>query len=168
MERCNRVQFELTVPDLPDSMINTNKGRSNHDDTHSILSNLDTVLRYFTSSRPAVSTIPEVLYLSPPTSPALFPLNRASPDEHPNPDVTSTVKPTNDAPTDENPSTEGFQIPAANSNENKRKLPSAYFSPNDCRLLLLLPNQFKVALKQKQVYSLAANIAENVLLSKRE
>ena len=143
LARCDRVQLELMIPDLPDPTAENSEKCSSNDNILAAFSNLDADLRSLAPCNPAVSTDPEVMFISPPNSPLTHLPNQVSNDEPSSPDSTSTIEATDNDPAVDASSTAGVQFPAADSNENQSELPSAYSFPTDCSPLLSRPNQFK-------------------------
>jgi len=131
------------ITDLPDSMAETTEDCSSNDDFLAVFSNLDADLRSLASCNPAVSTDPEVIFISPPNSPLTHLPNQVSNDEPLSPDSTSTIEACDNDPTSEVSSTAGVQFLADDSNEDQHELPPAYSFPTDCSPLLSRPNHFK-------------------------
>ena len=143
LARCDRVQLELILPDLPDSMAEITKDCSSNDDILAVFSNIDADLRSLAPCNPAVSTEPEVIFISPPTSPVTHLPNQVSDDEPVSPDSTSTNEASNNDPAVEASSTAGVQFIADDTNEYQHELPPAYSFPTDSSPLISRPNQFK-------------------------
>ena len=116
---------------------------SSNDDILAVFSNLDADLRSLAPCNPAMSTDPEVIFISPPASPVTHLPNQVSDDEPVSPDSTSTIEASDNDPAVETASTAGVQIFADASIEYQHELPAAYSFPTDCSPLLLRPNQFK-------------------------
>ena len=81
------------IPGQPESIAEPSEGCSSNDNTLALLSSRDAALRSLSSSSPNLSTDPEVIFLSPPTSP-IYLTNRASIDEQDSFDLTSTIEAT--------------------------------------------------------------------------
>ena len=143
LARCDRVQLELIMPDLPDSMAEITEDCSSNDDILAVFSNLDADLRSLAPCNPAISTDPEAIFTSPPASPVTHLPNQVSDDEPVSPDSTSTIEASDIDPAVEAPSTAGVQLIADDTNEYQQELPAAYCFPTDCSPLLSRPNQFK-------------------------
>ena len=143
LARCDRVQLELIMPDLPDSMTETTEDCSPNDNTVAVFSNLDADVRSLAPWSPAVSNDPEVIFISPPTSPLTHLANQVSNDEPVCPDSTSTIEAGDNDPELEDSSTAGRQSLADGSNEDQHEFPPTYFFPTDCSPHLSRPNQFK-------------------------
>ena len=141
--RCDRVQLELIMPDLADSMAEINEDFSSNDDILAVFSNIDADLRSLAPCNPAVSTDPEVIFISPPNSPLMLHPNQISNDEPVSPDSTSTIEASDNDPAVEDSSTAGVQFIADDNIEYQRELPPAYSFPTDCSPHLSRPNQFK-------------------------
>ena len=135
------------MPDLPDSMAETTEVCSSNDDILAVFSNLDVDIRSLAPFNPAVSTDPEVIFISPPTSPVTHLLNQVSDDEPVSPDSTSTIEASDNNPAVEASSTAGVQFTADDTNEYQHELPPAYSFPTDCTPLLSRPNQFNFRAK---------------------
>ena len=131
------------MPDLPDSMAETTEVCSSNDDILAVFSNLDADLRSLAPCNPAVSTGPEVIFISPPTSPVTHLPNQVSDDVTVSPDSTSTIEASDNNPAVEASSTAGVQLIADDTNEYQHELPPAYSFPTDCTPLPSRPNQFK-------------------------
>ena len=129
------------MPDLADSMAEITEDCSSNDDILAVLSNIDADLRSLAPCNPAVSTDPEVIFISPPTSPVTHLPNQVSNDEEVSPDSTSTIEASNNDPAVEASSTAGVQSIADDTNEYQHELPPAYSFPTDCSPLLSRPNQ---------------------------
>ena len=134
--------MELIMPDLPDSMAEITEDCSSKDDILAVLSNIDADLRSLAPCNPAVSTDPEVIFISPPTSPVTHLPNQVSDDQPVSPDSTSTIEVKNNDRAVEASSTAGVQFIADDTNEYQHELPPAYSFPTDCSPLLSRPNQF--------------------------
>ena len=131
------------MPDLPDSMAETTEVCSSNDDILAFFSNLDADLRSLAPCNPAVLTDPEVIFISPPTSPLMLLPNQMSKDEPVSPDSTFTIEASDNDPAVEASSTAGVQLIADDTNEYQQEPPSTYSFPTDCSPLLSRPNQFK-------------------------
>ena len=131
------------MPDLPDSMAETTEDCSSNDDILAVFSNLDADLRSLAPCSPTISTDPDVIFISPPTSPLMFLPNQISNEEPVSPDSTSTMEASDNDPAVEVSSTSGVQFIADDTNEYQHELPPAYSSPTDCSPLLSPPNQFQ-------------------------
>ena len=114
-----------------------------NDDILAVLSNLDADLRSLAPCNPAISTDPEVIFISPPASLKTHLANQVSDDEPVSPDSTSTIQASDNDPAVEASSTAGVQLIADDTNEYQQELPPTYSFPIDCRPLLSRPNQFK-------------------------
>ena len=143
LARCDRVQLELKMPDLPDSVAETIKDCSSYDDILAVFSNLDADLRSLAPCNPAISTDLDVMFTSPPTSPLMLLPNQISNEEPVSPDSTSTIEAIDIDPAVEASSTAGLQLIADDTNEYQQELPPADSFPTDCSPLLWRPNQFK-------------------------
>ena len=139
------------MPDPPDPTTENTEDCSSADNIFAIFSNLDADLRPLgaptpdTLSRlpsPAVSTDPEVIFISPPTSPLTNPPNQVSKDEPVSPDSTSTIEASDNDITVEVP-TADIQLLADNSNEEQHEPPPAYLFPTHSSPVLSRRNQFK-------------------------
>ena len=105
LARCDRVQLDLIMPDLPDSMTETTENCSSDDNILAVFSNLDADLRSLAPCNPALSTVPEVIFISPPISPVTHLPNKVSDDEPVSLDSTSTIEACDNDPTVEDSST---------------------------------------------------------------
>ena len=143
LARCDRVQLELIMPDLPDSMPEITEDCSSNDDILAVFSNLDADLRSLAPCSPTISTDPDVMFISPPTSPLMLLPNQISNEEPVSPDSTSAIEAIDIDPAVEASSTAGVQLIADDTNEYQQELPPAYSFPTDCSPLLSRPNQFK-------------------------
>ena len=143
LARCDTVWLELMLPDLPDSMAETTEDCSSNDYILAVFSNIDADLRPLAPSNPAVSTDPDVTFISPPTSPLTHLPNQISNDEPVSPDSTSTIQASNNDPAVEASSTAGVQLMADDTIEYQHELPTAYSFPTDCSPLLSRTNQFR-------------------------
>ena len=131
------------IPDLPDSMAETTEDCSSAEDTLAVSSNLDADLRSLAPCSPAVPTDPEVIFISPATSPLTHPPNQGWNDEPVSPDSTSTLEASDNDASVEASSSASLQFFADDGNEDQHKPPPAYSFPNDGRPILSHPNQFK-------------------------
>ena len=162
--------------DLPNSMTETTEDCSSHDNIFALFSDLDSNLRplgpsspdeLVRPSSPAVSTDPEVMFISSPPSPLTHIPNQVSNEEPVSPDSTSTIEASDNDPAVEVSSTTGVQFSAndiiedqhdpavevssttgvqfsANDIiEDQHGPPPTYSSPTDCSPVLSRPNQFK-------------------------
>ena len=143
LARCDRVRLEIRMPDLPDSMAETTEDCSSSDKILAVISNLDADLRSLAPCSPAVYTDPEVIFISPPSSPLTHLPNQVSNEEPNSPDSTSTIEAGDNDPAVEASSTADAQFLADDSIEDQHELPPAYSFPTDCSPLLSRPNQFK-------------------------
>ena len=142
LARCDRVRLELMMPDLPDSMAETTEDCSSNDYILAVFSNLDADSRSLAPCSPTISTDPDVIFISPPTSPLMFLPNQISNEEPVSPDSISTMEASDNDPAVE-VSTSGVQFIADDTNEYQHELPPAYSSPTDCSPLLSPTNQFQ-------------------------
>ena len=94
-------------------------------------------------SSPAVYTDPEVMLISPPSSPLTHLPNQASNAEPGSPDSTSTLEVSDNDPAVKVSSTADVLFLADGSNEDQHELPPTYSFPADCSPVLSRPNQFK-------------------------
>ena len=124
-------------------MAETTEVCSSNDDILAFFSNLDAGLRSSAPCNPAVPTDPEVIFISPPTSPVTHLANQVSDDEPVSPDSTSTIEASDNDPAVEASSTAGVQFFADGTNEYHNELPPAYSFPTNCSPLPSRPNQFK-------------------------
>ena len=131
------------MPDLPDSMAETTEVCSSNDDILAVFSNLDVHLQSLAPCSPVVSTDPEMIFISPPTSPVTHLLNQVSDDEPVSPDSTSTIEASENDPAVEASSTADVKFLVDDSNEDQHELPPSYSFQTDCSPLHLRPNQFK-------------------------
>ena len=131
------------MPDLPEFMTETIEDCSSNDEIFAVFPNLDADLRYLAPCSPVVSTDPEVIFISPQTSPLRNLPNQVSHDEPVSPDSTSTIEVSDNDPAVEVSSTAGVQLLAYDSNEDQHELPPAYSFPTDCSPLLSPTKQFK-------------------------
>ena len=122
-------------------MAETTEDCSSADDTLAVFSNVDADLRSLAPCSPAVSTDPEVIFISPPTSPLTHPPNQGWNDEPVSPDSTSTLEASDNDASVEASSTASVQFFADDGNEDQHKLPHSYSFPTDCSLSR--PNQLK-------------------------
>ena len=143
LAKCDRVWLELMMPDLPDSMAETTEVCSSNDDILAFFSNLDADLRSLAPWNPAVPTDPEMIFISPTTSPVTHLANQVSDDEPVSPDSTSIIEVSDNDPSVEASSTAGVQFIADDTNEYRHELPPACSFPTDYSPLLSPPNQFK-------------------------
>ena len=143
LARCDRVQLELIIPDLPDSMAEITEDCSSNDYILAVFSNIDADLRSLAPCNPVVSTDSEVMFISPPTSPLMLLPNQMSNDEPVSPDSTFTIEAGDNDPAVEASSTAGVQLIADDTNEYQQELRPTYSFPTDCSPLLSRPNQFK-------------------------
>ena len=143
LARCDRVQLELIMPDLPDSMAEITEDCSSNDDILSVFSNIDADLQALGPCSPVVSTDSEVMFISPPTSLLMLLPNQMSNDEPVSPDSTSTLEAGDNDPAVEASSTAGVQLIADGTDEYQHELPPTYSFPTDCTPLPSRPNQFK-------------------------
>ena len=131
------------MPDLTESMAETTEDCFSNDNTLAVFSNLDADVRALAPWSPAVSNDPEVIFISPPTSPLTHLANQVSNDEPVSPDSTSTIETSDDDPALEDSSTAGIQSLADGSIEDQHDFPPTYSFPTKCSPLLSRPNQFK-------------------------
>ena len=133
-------------------MAATTKDCSSHDNIFAIFSNLDSDSQPLgpsspdepvRPSSPAVSTDPEVMFISPPSSPLTHLPNQASNAEPGSPDSTSTLEVSDNDPAVEVSSTADVLFLAEGSNEDQHELPPTYSFSADCSPVLSHPNQFK-------------------------
>ena len=129
------------MPDLPDSLAEITGDCSSAEETLAVFSNLDADLRSLAPCSPAVSTDPEVIFISTPTSPLTPPPNQGWNDEPVSPDSTSTLEASDNDASVEASSTASVQFFTDDGNEDQHKLPHSYSFPTDCSLSR--PNQFK-------------------------
>ena len=138
--------------DIPNSMTKITEGCSSHDNIFAIFSNLDSDSQPLgpsspdepvRPSSPAVSTDPEVMFTSPPSSPLTHLPNQASNAEPGSPDSTSTIEARDNDPAVEVSSTTGTQFSANDNIEDQHWPPPTYSFPADCSPVLSRPNQFK-------------------------
>ena len=123
LARCDRVRLELMMPDLPDSLAETTEDCSSNDDNLAVFSNLDADLRSLAPCSPTISTDPDVIFISPPTSPMMFLPNQISNEEPVSPDSTSTMEASDNDTAVEVSSTSGVQFIADDTNEYQHELP---------------------------------------------
>ena len=135
------------MPDLPDFMAQTTEDCSSKDNILAVFSNLDADLRSLAPCSPTISTDPDVMFVSPPTSPLMLLLNQISKEEPVSPDSTSTIKAIHIDPAVEISSAANVQFLADDGNEDQHELPPAYSFPTDCSPLLSRLNQFKYCAK---------------------
>ena len=100
-------------------------------------------LRSLAPCNPAVFTDPEVIFISPPTSPVTHLPNQVSDDEPVSLDSTSNIEASDNNPAVEASSTAGVQFIADDTNGYQQELPPAYSFPTDSSPLPSHPNQFK-------------------------
>ena len=152
LARCDRVQLELIMPDLPDSMAEITEDCSSNDDILAVFSDLEADLQSLGPCSPNVSTDSEVIFLSPPTSPLMLLPNQTSNDKPVSSDSTSTVEASDNDHAVEASSTAGVQFIADDTNEYQHELPHTYSFPTDCSPLLSRPNQFKHRTKTANLF----------------
>ena len=171
LARCDEAQLEVMMPDIPNSMTKTTEGCSSHDNIFAIFSNLDSDSQPFGPSRPdelarpsspAVSTDPEVMFTSPPSSPLTHFPNQASTAEPGSPDSTSTIEARDDDPAVEVSSTPSAPFSATDNIEDQHGPPSTYSFPADCSPVLSRPNQFKHRTETANLFSSRQNRREQV------
>ena len=131
------------MPNLPDSMAQATEDCSSNQDILAVHSNPDEDLRSLAPCSPTLSTDPDVIIFSPPTSPLTLLPNQISNDKPVTPDFPSTIEASDNDPAVEASSTAGVQFFVDGSNEYQHELPPAYSFPTDCSPLLSRPNQFK-------------------------
>ena len=131
------------MPDLPELMAETTEDCFSNDDILAVFSNLDADLRILAPCSPTISTDPDVMFFSHPTSPLTYLPNQVSNDEPVSPDSTSTIVASDNDHTSEVSPTAGVQFIADDSNEDQHELLPAYSCPTDCISLPSRPNQFK-------------------------
>ena len=124
-------------------MAETTKDCSSNDDILAVFSNLDADLRSVAPCNPAISTDPDVMFISPPTSLLMLLPNQISNEEPVSPDSISTIEAIDIDPAIEASSTAGVQLIADDNNEYQQELPPADSFPTDCSPHLSRPNQFK-------------------------
>ena len=124
-------------------MAETTDSCSSNEDIFAVFSHLCAGLRSLAFCSPAVSTDPEVIFFSPPTSPLTYLPNQASNDKQLGPNSTCTIETIDNDPTVKVSSTASVQFLADNSTEDQHELPLAHSFPNDCSRLHSHPNQFK-------------------------
>ena len=143
LARCDRNRLELVMPGLPDSTAETAEDNSSNDDIFAVFSSIDGDLRSLAPCSTAVSTDPEVIFISPPTSPLTHPPHQVSNDEPVSPDSTSTLEASENDPAVEASSTADVEFLADDGKEDDHKLPPSYSFPTDCSPLLSRCTQFK-------------------------
>ena len=116
---------------------------SSKDDILAVFSSRDPDLRSLAPCNPAISTDPEVIFISPPAFPVTHLPNQVSDEEPFSPDSTSTIEASDNDPAVEASSTAGVQFSAGGSNEYQHELPPAYSFPTERSPLLSPPYQFK-------------------------
>ena len=131
------------MPDLPDFMAETTEDCSSNDNIVAVFSNLDADLRSLAPCSPNISTDPDVMLISPTTSPLMLLPNQISNEKRVSPDSTSTIEARDNDPAVEASSTAGVQFIADDTVEYQHELPPAYSFPTDCSPYLLRPNHFK-------------------------
>ena len=140
------------MPDPSDSMTGTTEDCSSADNIFAIFPDLDADLgslgppspdTQLRPSSPAVSTDPEVMFISPPTSPLTHLPNQVSNDEPVSPDSSSTIEASDNDSAVEVSSTADVQLLADGSNEDQHEPPPAYLFPTHSNPVLSRPNQFK-------------------------
>ena len=140
------------MPDIPNSMTKTTEGCSSHDNIFAIFSNLDSDSQPFgpsspdelvRPSSPALSTDPEVMFISSPSFPLTRLPNQVSNDEPVSPDSTSTIEASDNDPAVEVSSTTDVQSSANDNIEDQQGPPPTYSFPTDCSPVLWRPHEFK-------------------------
>ena len=138
--------------DLPNSMTETTEDCSSHDNIFALFSNPDSDLRplgpsspdeLVRPSSPAVSTDPEVMFISSPSFPLTHLPNQVSNDESVSPDSTSTIEASDNDPAVEVSSTTGVQSSANDNIEDQHGPPPTYSFSTYCTPVLSHPNEFK-------------------------
>ena len=124
-------------------MAQTTEDCSSIDYILAVFSNLDADLRPLAPSNPVVSTDPDVIFISPPTSPLTHLPNQVSNEEPVSPDSTPTIEASDNVPAVETSRTAGVQFLADDTNEDQHELPPAFSFSTDCSPLLSRPNQFE-------------------------
>ena len=124
-------------------MAETTKDCSSNDDILAVFSNLDADLRSLAPCSPTISTDPDVMFISPPTSLLMLLANQISNEEPVSPDSISTIEAIDIDPAVEASSTAGVQLIADDTNEYQQELPPADSFPTDCSPLLSRPDQVK-------------------------
>ena len=168
LARCDSVPIERALSDAPDFVAETNGSRYLNDHILSIFSNIDADLQCHTPSSPALFFNLEVLYLSPPTSPTMFPYKPASPNEHSNLAITSTMK-----PSDNTARLRIFQQKAFNSSQltlmrNRKSFHPPIFFQLSVDPFYHVPITSNIALMKLQIFLSGTNIAECSLLLNQE
>ena len=130
-------------PILPDSMAQTTEDWSFNEDILAVFSNPDAHLRSLAPCSRTLSTDPDVIFISPPTSPLTLLPNQIANDEPVSPDSTSTIEASDNDPAVEASTTAGVHFIADDTNEYQNELPPACSFPTDCSPLLSCPNQIK-------------------------
>ena len=131
------------MPDLPDFMAETIEDCFSNDNILAVFSNVDADSRSLAPCSLVVSIDPDVIFISPPTSPLRHLPNQVSNDEPVSLDSTTTNEASENDPAVEVSSTAGVQFLAHGSNDEQHELPPAYSFPTDCSSLLSRPKQFK-------------------------
>ena len=122
LARCDRARLEVMMPNLPASMAETPEDCSSIEDILAVFLNLDADLRSLAPCSRSISTDPDVIFISPPTSPLMLLPNQISNEEPVSPDSTSNFEASDNDPAVEASSTAGVQFIADDTNEYQREL----------------------------------------------